>query len=94
MPVADADTPSTQVLIRATNGAASSKSKAKIAKVTKKPHSKVKLATVVDAANLDSFYAKYAEVCKKSMEGLRKRDKKKAKEKAKAAKKKKGGAAG
>jgi signal recognition particle subunit SRP14 len=28
---------------------------------------------------LAAFYARYAEVCKKGMEGLRKRDKKKAK---------------
>lgn len=54
---------------------------------------KVKLATVVDVADLDTFYARYAEVCKKGMEGLRKRDKKKAKVKAKAKKKGKGGAA-
>ena len=92
MPGTDTEVTSSQVLIRATNGAASAKVKAKIAK--SKPQKKVKLATVVEAADLDSFYAKYAEVCKKSMEGLRKRDKKKAKEKAKAAKKKKGGATG
>lgn len=91
MPAADAAATSSQVLIRATNGAASPSSKAKI---VKKSVPKVKLATVVEAADLDTFYAKYAEVCKKSMEGLRKRDKKKAKEKAKAAKKKKGGAVG
>lgn len=53
---------------------------------------KVKLATVVDVADLDAFYARYAEVCKKGMEGLRKRDKKKAKAKTKAKKKGKGGA--
>jgi signal recognition particle subunit SRP14 len=52
----------------------------------------VKLVTVVDAAELDAFFARYAEVCKKGMEGLRKRDKKKAKVKAKAKKKGKGGA--
>jgi signal recognition particle subunit SRP14 len=37
------------------------------------------MSTIVDAANLAGFYARYAEVCKKGMEGLRKRDKKKAK---------------
>jgi len=47
----------------------------------------LKIATVVEIADLESFYARYAEVCKKGMEGLRKRDKKKAKEKAKAKKK-------
>lgn len=84
---------SPQVLIRATNGATEkSKSKPNF-KVSKeqahKSKPKIKLATVVDAADLESFYALYADVCKKGMEGMRKRDKKKAKEKAKAAKKKK-----
>jgi signal recognition particle subunit SRP14 len=57
-------------LVRATNGKS-------------KPHRKLgqkeKMATVVEAADLSGFYARYAEVCKKGMEGLRKRDKKKAK---------------
>lgn len=86
---------SSQILIRATNGATSTKSKSKPGlKVTKekqhKQKPKIKLATVVDVADLENFYNKYADVCKKGMEGLRKRDKKRAKEKAKAAKKKKG----
>jgi signal recognition particle subunit SRP14 len=87
-----------QILIRATNGASSTKSKTKpdlkVAKEkqhNKKP--KIKLATVVEIADLDNFYNNYADVCKKGMEGMRKRDKKKAKEKAKAAKKKKGNTA-
>ncbi len=33
----------------------------------------------MEQGELEAFYAKYAEVCKKGMEGLRKRDKKKAK---------------
>jgi signal recognition particle subunit SRP14 len=37
------------------------------------------MSTIVEAADLAGFYARYAEVCKKGMEGLRKRDKKKAK---------------
>lgn len=97
---------SDQILIRATNGlskehraavskpGAGGKSRTKLAtqgKPSGRP--KVKLATVVDAADLDAFFARYAEVCKKGMEGLRKRDKKKAKVKAKAKKKGKGGAA-
>jgi signal recognition particle subunit SRP14 len=57
-------------LVRATNGKS-------------KPHRKLgekeKMATVVEAADLSGFYTRYAEVCKKGMEGLRKRDKKKAK---------------
>ena len=75
------DSPS-QILIRATNGLS------KPHRVDKKLNSekpKIKLSTVVDSTDIEVFYAKYAEVCKKGMEGLRKRDKKKAK-----AKKKKG----
>jgi signal recognition particle subunit SRP14 len=45
----------------------------------------VKLSTVVEGAELEAFYVRYAEVCKKGMEGLRKRDKKKAKAKKKKA---------
>ena len=37
------------------------------------------MSTIVEAADLPGFYTRYAEVCKKGMEGLRKRDKKKAK---------------
>lgn len=85
--------PSEQTLIRATNGATTTKnSKVPVSKITKK-HSekpKIRLATVVDNSDLESFFTKYAEACKKGMEGLRKRDKKKAKEKAKAKKKGKG----
>lgn len=95
MPSSDASQPSSQVLIRATNGACSAKPKAKPTSKVSKPQQgsmkqKIKLATVVGTADLDNFYTKYADVCKKGMEGLRKRDKKRAKEKAKAAKKKKG----
>jgi len=64
--------PPSQILIRATNGKS-------------KPHRKLgekqKLSTVVEIADLAPFYTRYAEVCKKGMEGLRKRDKKKAKKK-------------
>ncbi|KAF7510804.1 hypothetical protein GJ744_005904 [Endocarpon pusillum] len=56
-----------QILIRATNGKS-------------KPHrekgEKEKLSTVVDLEGMDEFYRRYAEVCKKGMEGLRKRDRK------------------
>lgn len=88
-----------QVLIRATDGLSKSHRVAKPGnnKSKSKPagslRPKVRLATVLDAEDVDSFYAKYAEVCKKGMEALRKRDKKKAKEKAKAKKKGKTGAA-
>ncbi|KAA8911482.1 signal recognition particle 14kD protein-domain-containing protein [Sphaerosporella brunnea] len=56
-----------QLLIRATNGSSESAKK-------------IKLATVVDADELDRFFAKYAEVCKANMGSLKKRDRKKRKE--------------
>ncbi len=71
-----------QILIRATNGLSKPHRTDEKLKAEKP---KVKLSTVVDVGDLELFYGKYAEVCKKGMEGLRKRDKKKAK-----AKKKKG----
>jgi len=85
-------------LIRATNGATTSKPKPKPNfKISKekqhKTKPKIKLATVVESMELENFYARYADVCKKGMESMRKRDKKKAKVKAKAAKKKKGNSA-
>ncbi|KAH7369903.1 signal recognition particle 14kD protein-domain-containing protein [Rhexocercosporidium sp. MPI-PUGE-AT-0058] len=69
------------IIIRASNG----KSKANRDK-------KVKLSTIVEVDDLEGFYAKYAEVCKLGMSGLKKRDRSKAKEKLKK-KKKQGGAA-
>ncbi|SPQ25862.1 2f355dcd-c458-49a0-8dde-586c3c0cd0da [Thermothielavioides terrestris] len=68
------------VLIRATDG----KSKERRA-------SKVKLSTVVDPADLEAFYARYAEVCKAGMSALKPRDRTKRKAKAK---KRRGGGAG
>ncbi|KAG0647266.1 Signal recognition particle 14 kDa [Hyphodiscus hymeniophilus] len=65
------------ILIRATNG----KSKDNKAK-------KVKLSTVVESDAIEGFFAKYAEVCKGGMSGLKKRDRSKAKEKLKAKKRK------
>jgi signal recognition particle subunit SRP14 len=70
------------IIIRATNG----KSKEKIKE-------KVKLSTTVEVDALEGFYAKYAEICKLGMSGLKKRDRSKAKEKLKAKKKKQGGGA-
>lgn len=69
------------IIIRATNG-----------KSKEKKREKVKLSTLVEVAALEGFYAKYAEVCKNGMSGLKKRDRSKAKEKLKAKKKKQGGA--
>ncbi|RCI11442.1 hypothetical protein L249_7473 [Ophiocordyceps polyrhachis-furcata BCC 54312] len=63
------------VIVRATNG----KSKKDISK-------KVKLSTIVLPQDLDSFYLRYAEVCKAGMTALKPRDR--SKKKAKARKKK------
>ena len=71
------------VIIRATNG----KSKDKL-------KDKIKLSTIVETDALEAFFAKYAEVCKLGMSGLKKRDRSKAKEKLKAKKKKQAGAVG
>jgi signal recognition particle subunit SRP14 len=84
-----------KILIRATNGIhnpqnPSSTSKSKIAKSLTGKDKKIKLSTIVDVGDLEGFYAKYADVCKRGMEGLRKRDKSKGKKK-KAAKKGAGG---
>jgi signal recognition particle subunit SRP14 len=51
---------------------------------------------VVDVSALEEFYRRYADVCKKGMEGLRKRDRKgrKRKEKGKERGKKGGGGPG
>ena len=74
-------------IIRATDGKSGGKAKAKGEK-------KIKLSTIVESDALESFFAKYAEVCKLGMSGLKKRDRSKAKEKLKAKKKKQAGAAG
>jgi signal recognition particle subunit SRP14 len=49
----------------------------------------VKLSTVVQPAELDAFYARYAEACKAGMSALKPRDR--TKRKAKARKRKGGG---
>ena len=56
------------VLMRATNG-----------KTMAKRDQKVKISTVVQPDELDTFFAKYAELCKASMQGMKKRDKSKKK---------------
>jgi signal recognition particle subunit SRP14 len=63
------------ILIRATNGKSKENRK-----------NKIKIATVVQSDQLEGFFAKYVEVCRVGMTGLKKRDKSKAKRK-----KKKGG---
>ncbi|KAL2268134.1 hypothetical protein VTJ83DRAFT_2980 [Remersonia thermophila] len=67
------------ILIRATNG------KGKAAR-----DRKVKLSTVVQPDEIEAFFARYAEVCKSGMAALKPRDR--TKRKAKAKKKKAGGA--
>lgn len=72
------------ILIRASNG--KSQEGRKLGK-------KIKLSTLVQPDALEAFYLRYAEVCKAGMTGLKKRDRKGAKEKQKA-KKKQGAATG
>ena len=56
---------------------------------------KIKLSTIVKPEDLEKFFARYAEVCKSGMTGLKKRDRSGAKAKARAkAKKKKAGEGG
>ena len=67
------------IIVRATNG-----------KSKEHRDKKIKLSTIVDADALEGFFAKYAEVCKLGMSGLKKRDRSKQKEKLKAKRKKQG----
>lgn len=67
------------VLIRATNGKS---------KKHREAGEKVKISTIVQPDKLDAFYARYAEVCRAGMSGLKKRDKKRKRVKEKARKKK------
>lgn len=79
------------ILIRATDGNTNapnpkpSKAGDAAATKSKKPSTsqKVKLSTVVAPEELEAFYAKYAEVCKAGMTGLKKRDRKRGKAKGK-----------
>lgn len=63
------------VLIRASNNKSDEK-----AGTDRKDVDKIKLSTVVNPDDLDAFYTRYAESCKVGMSGLKKRDKKKAKQ--------------
>ncbi|KAL1993956.1 hypothetical protein VTN49DRAFT_2625 [Thermomyces lanuginosus] len=79
------------ILIRATDGRTDNPNPKSSGKVTKKQGKgqKTKFSTIVKLADLEAFYARYAEVCKAGMTGLKKRDrsaKKKGKAKAKAGK--------
>jgi signal recognition particle subunit SRP14 len=70
------------IIIRATDG-----------KSKEKREKRIKLSTIVEINDLEGFYAKYADICKLGMSGLKKRDRSKAKEKLKAKKKKQSSAA-
>jgi signal recognition particle subunit SRP14 len=79
------------ILIRATDGntnAPNPKSASKDGKITKNKSTKIKLSTIVNPDDIEAFYARYAEVCKAGMTGLKKRDRRgrKAKTKGGAAK--------
>lgn len=71
------------VLIRASNNKSD-----KRPGTDRKDTEKIKLSTVVQPDNLDTFFARYADACRAGMSGLKKRDKKKGKKDKK--KKKKG----
>lgn len=73
------------ILIRASDGntGASKPETNKVQKKTAKKDTKIKLSTVVAPGDLEEFYARYAEVCKAGMTGLKKRDRKKGKAKTK-----------
>lgn len=72
------------ILIRASDGNTNSKNPKTHPEVKgKKKESKLKLSTIVQPSELETFYARYAEVCKTGMTGLKKRDRKLKKAKAK-----------
>lgn len=53
----------------------------------RKEGKKEKISTIVQPVDLEGFFTRYAEVCKKGMEGLRKRDRSKKKKDKKKVKK-------
>ncbi|KAK6386565.1 hypothetical protein LTR65_008903 [Meristemomyces frigidus] len=60
------------LLVRATDGKSQSKDR-------KKNKDKVKISTVVQPDDIESFFARYADVCKAGMQSLKKRDRSKRK---------------
>ena len=87
----DASASTSVVLLRATNGASQSKPSTSTTKSAPKTNKKIKLSTLVQPSDLESFYARYAECCKTGMSGeggLRRRDRRKNKTKAKSKKSK------
>lgn len=69
------------LIVRATDGRST-----KSDKKTKNPD-KVKISTVVQPDDIESFFARYADVCKTGMQSLRKRDRSKRKKDKKGKKK-------
>lgn len=91
----DDDSPSIStfpIIVHATDGKGREHRKDGKGYQIRKSGKKVKLSTVVDLDALDTFYARYAEVCKAGMMTLKPRDRTKNKRKTKG-KKKKGAAA-
>ncbi|KAL1962312.1 hypothetical protein VTN77DRAFT_9803 [Rasamsonia byssochlamydoides] len=72
------------ILIRATDGKTSNPNPKSGGDSSKAKAAKVKISTIVAPNDLEAFYARYAEVCKAGMVGLKKRDRKKGKAKGKA----------
>lgn len=60
------------IIVRATDGNSQSEDR-------KKSKDKVKLSTVVQPDQIDSFFATYADVCKAGIQSLKKRDRSKRK---------------
>jgi signal recognition particle subunit SRP14 len=60
------------LLVRATDGKSQSKDRIK-------NKSKVKLSTIVQPADVEAFFTRYADVCKSGMQSLKKRDRSKRK---------------
>lgn len=74
------------ILIRATDGntnAPNPKNNSNKVQKSASKATKVKISTVVAPEDLEGFFARYAEVCKGGMTGLKKRDRKKGKAKGK-----------
>jgi signal recognition particle subunit SRP14 len=68
------------IIVRATDG--NSRNKEKV-----KNKEKIKLSTVVQPDDIETFFARYAEVCKTGMQSLKKRDRSKRKKDKKKVKK-------
>ncbi|KAJ5623150.1 hypothetical protein N7490_011755 [Penicillium lividum] len=68
--------PSTLIRITDGNTNAPMPKADKQGKITKNTSSKIKFSTVVKSDDLETFYTRYAELCKTGMTGMKKRDRK------------------